>query len=748
MIQIFPMYYAHSTERADQRDWQTLADHLRAVADIAAEHGAAFGCDQFAKALGLLHDLGKYSDAFQKRLTGTRHAVDHATAGAVEAKNRYGSNLGTLMAYAIAGHHTGLANGRALGQRRPLVQRLAADIEPINSQWTVEVSLPDIGTPPLKSVRERAFFQYAFFCRMLFSCLVDADFIETENFYAQLENKPRTRGARPSLITLKTQLDSHLASFKSDGPVNAKRREILDAVRGRASDQPGHFSLTVPTGGGKTLTSLAFALDHAVAHDKRRVIYVIPFTSIVEQNAAVFRNALDPYGADAVLEHHGSFDAQNIDALADSEPGTWDKLKRDSENWDAPVVVTTAVQFFESLFAAKTSRCRKLHNIANSVVILDEAQTLPLGLLRPTLAALDELQLNYGTTVVYCTATQPSLTGTHCGALPEALEGVRELAPEPARLFDAFKRVQIRHIGTQSDEAIVDRLAEAEQILCIVNNRRHARYLFDQVAECDGARHLTTAMYANHRREVLADIRQRLTEGLPCRVIATSLIEAGVDIDFPTVLRAEAGLDAIAQAAGRCNREGKRALADSLVEVFAVASDDWSPPPELKAFAQIMGEILRQHPEADPLSPEIMQRYFDMLYWQQGDDGLDRCAIMKSLQNASIDGLPFEKIEADYRLIENNQRAVIIPHGDAKDALRDLEYAEHVGGLARRLRPYTVQVPQAGFNALEQVGAVTTIRPEEFGDEFVVLMNTDLYSPESGLNWSEPTFMKAESLTW
>ncbi|WP_353248697.1 CRISPR-associated endonuclease Cas3'' [Salinisphaera sp. T31B1] len=741
------MHYAHSTKSDDKSNWQKLSDHAYRVAGLATRRADRFGCGAFAEVLGLLHDLGKYSDAFQARLNGSKQTVDHSTAGAVEAQRRYGKNLGTLMAYAIAGHHAGLANGRTPGARRALIDRLAADIEPLNPAWLQEISLTELGAPPLTLVRERASFQYAFFCRMLFSSLVDADFIETEQFYATTEDKPVDRGGRPSLVSLRDELDRYLNKLTGTGSVNEQRRQILSHVRGQAPQQPGHFSLTVPTGGGKTLTSLAFALDHASTHGMDRVIYVIPFTSIVEQNAAVFRQALGAYGPEAVLEHHGSFDSQAVDSLRRGGTKTEDKLKRDSQNWDAPVVVTTAVQFFESLFAAKTSRCRKLHNIANSVVVLDEAQTLPLGLLRPSLAALDELRLNYRTSVVYCTATQPALSDSHGEALPEALCDVRELAPSPGTLFESFKRVQVRHVGPLTDTEVVDQLAHNEQVLCIVNNRRHARFLFDAIADQPGARHLTTVMYAIHRSAVLDDIRTRLRSGKPCRVIATSLIEAGVDVDFPRVLRAEAGLDSIAQAAGRCNREGTRACSDSEVLVFGTANEDWAPPPELKAFAQVMGEILRNNPGADPLSPAIMQRYFEMLYWQQGAMGLDKHAILSSLSNAQIDSLPFEQIETDYRLIENTQRAIIIPREQAaKDALQALSHADKVGGIAHRLQLFTVQVPRQGFRALDEVGALSTIRPEEFGDEFVVLDNLDLYNENSGLNWDNPSFMRAENL--
>ncbi|GAB2727241.1 hypothetical protein GCM10027172_21940 [Halomonas garicola] len=503
----------------------------------------------------------------------------------------------------------------------------------------------------------------------------------------------------------------------------------------------------MPTGGGKTLASLAFALDHAIAHGMDRVIYVIPFTSIVEQNAAVFRQALGEYGEAAVLEHHSSFDAGNH---RDRE--TIDKLRRDSDNWDAPIVVTTSVQFFESLFAAKTSRCRKLHNIANSVVILDEAQTMPLPLLRPSVTALDELALNYRTSIVLCTATQPALVESDDSerSFEGGLRNMRELAPNPETLYRDLKRVTVRHIGTLDDEALHDELLRTQQVLCIVNNRRHARALFESIADDPGSYHLTTSMYAVHRRRVLAEIRQVLKDGKPCRVISTSLIEAGVDVDFPRVLRAEAGLDSIAQAAGRCNREGKYEVSDSEVAIFATANDDWAPPPELKQFAQVTREVLRQR-GGDPLSLSAIEAYFQLLYWQQGPQKLDRHGLLTLVENSRLEGLPFETIEQKFRMIENTQRAIIIAtdeDGIARKALEDLSFSESVGGISRKLQPYTVQVPQQGFSALEQVGAVAALEPDKFGDQFMQLINEDLYDERMGLDWNNPTFRAGESNIW
>lgn len=716
---------------------------------------------QAGRVAGSLHDLGKYSAPFQRRLGGSGERVDHSTAGAIAAREYFPGGFGNLLSYAIAGHHAGLANGRDEGKRTPLIDRLEANLPEVDSVWKKELALPAELRPPdnYRQRNDRGFFQLAFLTRMLFSCLVDADFIATEAFYTAIDgNSQPARGSRVAMSQLRDTLNTHLeelATRASERAVNNQRAEILHHVRDRATLAPGHFSMTVPTGGGKTLASLAFALDHAIAHGMDRVIYVIPFTSIVEQNAAVFRDALDELGKHAVLEHHSAFDNDTRRSRLDTH--SRDKLKRDSENWDAPIVVTTAVQFFESLFAAKTSRCRKLHNIANSVVILDEAQTMPLTLLRPSVAALDELALNYHASIVLCTATQPALKETDDPqrSFNGGLRDVRELAPEPAELYQQFERVTVHHVGTLDDEALTDELLDSEQVLCIVNNRRHARALFESIDESPGAYHLTTAMCAVHRRAVLAEIREVLKSGAPCRVVSTSLIEAGVDIDFPRVLRAEAGLDSIAQAAGRCNREGRRASTDSEVRIFATANEDWAPPPELKQFAQATREVLRRHSDA-PLAPAAIEAYFRLLYWQKGPQELDHHNLLGLVENGRLEGLPFETLEQKFRMIENTQRPVIIPYDDrARRAINRLSHAERVGGIARQLQPYTVQVPHNGFRALEQAGVVTAVEPDQFGDQFVVLLderpgelNTNVYVPRLGLNWSDPTYRTAESNLW
>ncbi|MEC8408464.1 MAG: CRISPR-associated helicase Cas3', partial [Pseudomonadota bacterium] len=545
----------------------------------------------------------------------------------------------------------------------------------------------------------------------------------------------------PSLEQLKQQLDHYLSQsrFQSEEGINATRKRILTHVRKQSELTPGLFTLNVPTGGGKTLSSLGFALDHAVKHGLRRVILVIPFTSIVEQNAQVWRDALGSYGEEAVLEHHSAFDQEKMDF---SDPKSKDKLRLAAENWEAPIVVTTAVQFFESLFANRSSRCRKLHNIANSVVILDEAQTLPVKLLRPCVAMIKEMSANYCTSVVVCTATQPALTKE--SGFADGLEGVRELAPDPEQLHQELERVAVTHVGPKTDEELVDELMVQQQVLCIVNNRRHARSLFDRMrAEGDGVYHLTTLMCAEHRSAVLDDIRKKLKAGETVRLISTSLIEAGVDVDFPIVYRAEAGLDSVAQAAGRCNREGRYSATESLVRVFQVA-DDWAEPPELTQYASAFRSVYRNH-TGKLLLPEAVEAYFKEVYWMKGKE-LDHHNLLTSV--TAIDRIPYERMAKCFSMIESNMQPVIVQFNkEAEKLVASLSYADKAGSIARKLQRYLVQVPEQGLKALMKAGAVAPVNEGRFGYQFLVLENYGLYSKEAGLSWDEPEYIASESLS-
>ncbi len=749
-------FYAHSTENPDKSDWQEMPEHLINVARKCREFAAIFGAGAWGYIAGLLHDVGKYTEHFQRRIAGEGFMrVDHATRGAIEALQHY-RGVGQLIAYAIAGHHAGLANGRGGKSRTALEDRLRGEgLPPLSEIWREEIELPELMSltlPPQLYPRpeKKTFsFQMAFFTRMLYSCLVDADYLDTEDFYARIKGIPTGREHKlPELAALREKLDGHLAALQAgatDSPLNRLRAEILARVRGGAALEPGLFSLTVPTGGGKTLASMAFALDHALRYDLRRVIYVIPFTSIIEQNSEVFRDAFGEFGDAAVLEHHSAFVAKPPPQGSPDYYSSHEKLRLAMENWDAPVVVTTAVQFFESLFAARSSACRKLHNIAGSVVILDEAQTIPLPVLRPCVAALDELARNYRVSIVLCTATQPALNKPD---FKDGFDNVRELAPDPARLFAQLERVRVRHIGTLDDEALAAQLREREQVLCIVNNRKHARALYQSISDLPGACHLTTLMCAEHRTRKLGEIRALLKAGKPCRIVSTSLIECGVDIDMPLVYRAEAGLDSIAQAAGRCNREGKRARDDSEVLIFRPANPEWVPPRELVQFAQAAETVLRlSRFAAQPLSPASIGAYFGELYWTKGEKALDEKSLLALIANSRSESLPFETLAAEFRLIENTQQPIIIPFDkEAERLLGQLRNPEHRGGIARQLQRYLVQVPRSVFALLQRAGAIQPVVPGNAESQFWELTNRELYDENFGLHWEDPEFISITSL--
>jgi CRISPR-associated endonuclease/helicase Cas3 len=765
-------YYAHTGENPDKSDWELLPVHLKRVAEFAQAFADVFGWGAVASAMGALHDVGKGKADFLNYLEKCFEAErarksrppspGHSTEGAVIALNRYGDGPGKLMAFGIAGHHAGLANGaRAGGGIGSLKDRLN-DPEPFK--------LPvdcDLAPAALEGKIPFAAFSAAFLTRMLFSCLVDADRLATEAFEAERKGETVDRGWSGELTTLRDSLNAHLDSLRSKGEaVDDIRRDILATVRAGAALDPGLFTLTVPTGGGKTLSSLAFALDHAIRHGMRRVIYVIPFTSVVEQTADVFRAALKD--DDAVLEHHSAFDAETFfknrnDRDDEGAQGEL-KLRQAAENWDRPVIVTTAVQFFESLFSHRPSACRKLHAVAGSVVVLDEAQTLPLHVLRPCLAAIQELARSYHTSLVLCTATQPAVHKEN--GFKDGLRDARELAPDVSELFEKLHRVTVTRLPEPlGDNDLTQRLADAPSALCIVNNRRHARELTAKLREKLGEErakeevfHLSTCMCAAHRRKVLAAVKQRLKDKLPTRVVATSLVEAGVDFSFPVVYRAMAGLESVAQAAGRCNRNNELAPDKGQVFVFDPAPDEnHKPPRELKQFAEIGKAVLDAHP--DPLSPAALTAYFTELYWERGHDQLDALEIGDG--GDKINGVlaalgkyrkghnyPFADIGQAFCLIDSPMVPVIIPFDRGRvdeiiAALRNPD-TKHVGGLARRLQPFVVQIPRKARGELLKTGAATAIRAD-FGDQFIMLTNQDLYRPDIGLDWSDPTFRSIES---
>jgi len=752
------VFFAHSLEREfDKSRWQTLRDHLCHVGLLAGERGAKFGAARAATLAGVLHDLGKYTFAFQKRLEGGP-GVDHATPGAREAlriapQNSCDTIIAEVIAHAIAGHHAGLPD--SIGDDRSLDARLKRQLLSLDPIWREEIMLVAGRLMPRSfnwsGERDKLCYQLAFLGRMLFSCLVDADFRDTERFYADAEGRSLDRDW-PRLPEIVDDLISHFDRYMrqkqasaADTAVNRLRAEILAHVVARAQADRGLFTLTVPTGGGKTLASLAFALEHAKRHGLERIIYAIPFTSIIDQTAAVFCEVFEDDANDIILEHHSAIDEEHIeDENRSHRREASDKLRLAMEDWAEPIVVTTNVQIFESLHSHRPSRCRRLHNLTKSVIILDEAQTIPRPLLRPCFRALDELAWNYEASIVFCTATQPALSAPQLrGVL--SVETTYELAPDPLRLHRDLKRVRMTNLGEMTDEQLIAEVGEMPQALVIVNSRDHALALYRKAREAglDGAIHLTTRQYSAHRREILAKVRHLLAHGLPCRLIATSVLEAGVDLDFPRVWRAEAGLDQIAQAAGRCNREGKRAADESIVGVFR--SSEHNPPREIAQLAGDMGRIMKDHAD-DLLSLDAMRDYFSEGYWRIGDEGLDRVNVLGAY-HVSRGRVSFEyrRVGENFRMIESGLVPVIAPtQSEPRDVLQRLRSGFlSACAAARQLQRYIVPVPPKARDRLFACGHVRFV--EGFTDQFAELVTPSLYREDVGLLWEDADYLSAEN---
>jgi CRISPR-associated endonuclease/helicase Cas3 len=720
-------FYAHSNHES-QANWQLLKDHLVNTARLAEELGRAAGLGQLASIAGLLHDLGKYSQAFQGRLQGAKRSVDHASAGAREIVRLFPTEphktFAGLLSYCIAGHHGGLPDhgdpSDTASDATLLARRDQKRLEDY-SAYQSEIDLASLNFAPrqIHPNQKHPWFSISFLTRMIFSILVDADWLETETF---LGGGAKRRGEHASIPDLCLRLNQYLRRYDHPKePINQKRTEILKICLEKAAEPPGFFTLTVPTGGGKTLASMAFALNHAARHRLSRIIYVIPFTSIIEQNAAVFKECL---GEEHVLEHHSNFDwKQGNENEADDETNAaLNKLKLAAENWDIPIVVTTNVQFFESLFANKKSRARKLHNLAQSVIIFDEAQTLPREFLQPCMLAVYELVRNYGASAVFCTATQPDVR--------QFLPGVSlvELAPHPQELFNFFRGVQVKLAGKLTDQDVVHRMQSHDQALCIVNTRRHAKGLFDLLEAREGHFHLSTLMCPAHRKRALATIRQRLQAGEICRVVSTQVIEAGVDLDFPVGFRALAGLDSIIQAAGRVNRERRRLSGE--VYVFEPETAFIRRTPAfIQQSASAATSILREYRD-DPVSVQAIRDYFTLLdTLQDPRRSYDAKQVLACLDKAT--GFEFKTAAERFKLIDDSATiSVIIPYDQAAgEILEKARYSPFPASLARQLQMYSVNLYQREFEALQAKGAIETVQ-----DIYAVLTRMQYYDENTGLS--------------
>lgn len=699
------MKLAHITE--DQSREQSIREHAVGTARLAGDFAAAFGCGEWGYGCGLLHDIGKYSEGFQKRLLEKGKIVDHATAGAREAFQRNNR----VAAHCIAGHHTGLLDGGRVGDtggEATLYGRMAKEL-PDYQEFKKEIKMPNFPALSLAALGEGG-FTIAFFIRMLFSCLVDADFLDTEAF---MSNGAVERGVYEDIGVLLQKLESYVEpwlSNKDASTVNGRRTSILKACMDKGEEKQGVFQMTVPTGGGKTVSSLAFALRHARKHGLSRIIYVIPYTSIIEQNAQIFKNIL---GKENVLEDHCnvSYDGQ-------------EELKKEqlaAENWDRPVVVTTNVQFFESLFSNKTSKCRKLHNIAKSVIIFDEAQMLPVQYLKPCVQAISELVYNYHSTAVLCTATQPALRQF----FPPQIE-LQEICPNVEDQFAFFKRNEVRSMGELSQEQLVEELGRNRQVLCILNSRKRVQAVYEEM-KAEGTYHLSTFMYPKHRKKILREIRERLDQGSICRVISTSLVEAGVDLDFQSVYRELAGVDSIVQAAGRCNREGKRQELCETVVFNLSEEKECAIPSALRAPIDVTRQIVGKY--EDITSLDAISEYFKRLYHYRGE-GTDEKNIVEQFEESRRNCLfPFASIASQFHLIEKEMVTVLIPkEPEAKDIADRLRRGEHSRQLFRDAGQFCVNIYKDDFKALSGAGML-----EAAASEFYILRNVEKYTEEKGL---------------
>ncbi len=753
--------YAHTLDSRPCEEWEPLYGpdgHAMKVVRFLQSFRPPFVPGVIAEPsplweiLGRYHDMGKASAAWQHYLQRsaagkTASTVDHKTAAARWFWDADGNRIepyGTMLAYAFTGHHGGLPLGtERFGDRYRAAQGMQLDeaVAALPPGWLQKPELPaDLPRLPIvpyadsthKELETECLFQLSFMTRMLHSALVDADWLATESFCepAHAEARAASTAAFATVAELSETLESYLAGREAGatGRINALRREIHAACHAAAAQEPGIFQLNVPTGGGKTLSSLSFALEHARRHGLQRVIYVIPYTSIIDQTADDFRSVL---GEQNVVEHHS-----NLGEGKDS-----DANRLASENWDAPLIVTTAVQFFETLFSASNRRCRKLHNIAHAVIVFDEAQTLPTNLLSPCLMAMKTLRKLCGCSLVLCTATQPELVrrpgfdiGFESGIVRSLIGTELE-----ARLAREMKRVEVAELGLLDRAALVEHVlgCGGKSALIIVNLTRQAQEIYDALAEAGqgGLFHLSARMCPVHRREVLAEVRRRLEAGEPTLLVATRVVEAGVDVSFPVVYRDACGLDSLAQAAGRCNRHGEAAMG----QVYSFKAADYDMPGSFVDLVDGIGAREDAVREGDDIfSPEVIARYFRHFYHKRGERSRhwDAEGLM-ALVGHTPDFMPcwdFPEMEKRFRLIPGGQTAVLVPYGEAGQALR-----ERLQGLARAGHMPTREDFRAAQQYSVSVYAADWARLQAMGDwvhekaGLFMLSDERAYSPQTGL---------------
>lgn len=711
---------------------QSNEAHQQGVASLASSFADSFGMGELGRILGLLHDKGKEQADFQtyiKKVSGmcpsliVHNHPNHAYVGALIAKKLY-SSFYPLLANPIMGHHAGLYD---YPEHNDILKReIPADVD--DSPLGLPLAQPLFMNNPQA-------YEFNHIVRMLFSCLVDADYLDTEHYMNPKESA--LRGNKLSLHDLGPKLDSYLAELHAGSipsPVNDIRDKVQQACREASAGSPGFYSLTVPTGGGKTLSSLVWAVKHAIKHGKQRIVIAIPYTSIIVQTAQVLRNI---FGEENVLEHHSNV---NIEQTASNqETSLAQKLKLATENWDYPIVVTTNVQLFESMYSNKPSRCRKLHNLCNSVLILDEVQTLPADFLQPIVNGLKTYQRQFGMSVLLTTASQPVLEGTHVNpnnprVKLEGIEKITEIIPENYRLYDSLRRVELHmEKGKVSPEELAKELSKHPRVLCIVNTRKIAQEIYSHLPKDGLTIHLSRMMCPKHISNSIQQVKDALKDdNCPViRVIATQLIEAGVDIDFPVVYRQEAGLDSVLQAAGRCNREGKLAHANTYV--FSLGQP--LPPGHITQTNNARKNMLSQ--SYDWFSPEAMKAYFIQLYSRVNT--YDKIDVKMLLENPREP--MFSTAAQKFQLIDDNGISVIV---NWEDSMELVEALKEYGPSYRRMKQlgqYTVSLYERDFNSLKQGGLV-----DEPIEGIYVIPGREQYDEKVGLktdnHWLEEILIK------
>lgn len=714
--------YAHKTENGLM---QTIEAHLNGVSELAK----AFSVDMFksaASAIGMAHDIGKYSETFQSRLNGSNVKFEHSCCGAIEYNkmklNKAEKLIALMLEYCIAGHHTGLPDGGCDSDtfeditlhgrlKREHIYTGKSDYSDYQNHITLQVPKADRIIADLISSKTKIELieKYAFFTRYLFSCLTDADFIDTEHFC----DPEIDRKLSADFNAVSKALDKKFANFNPDTPLKLARSRLQEQAYKNAVTGSNISILNMPTGSGKTLCSLKIALMKILADsNKKRIIYVIPYTSIIEQTAEQFNEIFGEY-AD-ILQHHSNY------CFDDNlyEPSTVEKLKRSSENWNAPIIITTSVQFFQSLYHYKGSSLRKLHNVADSVIIFDEIHMLPTEMIQPCLRGIGYITRYLNSEAVFLSATMPDYSELFHRYIPDCT--VKELITDKSD-FRYFIKCDFIDLGKTDFDSIIVKANEYTSSLIIVNSRKSAREIYKSL---EGRKyHLSTYMTPHDRSETISHIKKDLENGIKITVVSTSLVEAGVDFDFEAVFRQLAGLDSILQSGGRCNREGKRKNGS----VFIFETDEMLRG-DLKTRANAARKLLKENDNI--LSPQCIESYYRTIF-KFNEDEITANSIAN--ETSSIDGIPFRSYAQNFQFIKDDTIGVVIDiYNETAELVSRLKEGDY--SVKRKLQKYTVSLKI--FSEFDQALSMGIVN--DFGSGVYILTNSDYYSIETGLDINRP----------